>query len=241
VAGPIPEERVSRPAACQRWQSLTFLHWRYPPEDVQRLLPRGLAVDTFDGAAWIGLTPFLLVNMRALCLPPVPWLSTFPETNLRTYVRDETGTDGLWFFSLDVSRLATVLGARSVFWVPYHWAAMSVEEGGTVRYRSQRRGPSRPSPGHRITVRPTTPLPPESRPPLIDFLTGRWRSFTRIAGRLAVVPVEHPPWPLYDADVSELDQDLVSAAGLPPAEGAPLAHFSPGVDVRLGYPRPASG
>ncbi|MDQ3946245.1 MAG: DUF2071 domain-containing protein [Actinomycetota bacterium] len=239
MAGPIPEERVSRPALCQRWQSLTFLHWRYPPEEIQRLLPPGLVVDTFDGAAWLGLTPFLLVRMRPLCLPPVPRLSTFPETNLRTYVRDEAGTDGLWFFSLDVSSLATVLGARSFFWVPYHWATMSVEEAGFVRYRSRRRGLSGPSPGHQITVRPATPVLPESHPPLVDFLTGRWRAFTRIAGRLAVVPVEHQPWPLYDAEVDELDEDVVAAAGLTPSEAAPFTHFSPGVDVRLGFPRPS--
>ena len=239
MAGPIPEERVSRPAACQRWESLTFLHWRYPPEEIQRLLPPGLVVDTFDGAAWLGLTPFLLVNMRPLCLPPLPRLSTFPETNLRTYVRDETGTDGLWFLSLDVSSVTTVVGGRSFFWVPYHWATMSVEDTGTVRYRSRRRGPTGPSPGHRITVRPAGALPPERRSPLVDFLTGRWRAFSRIAGRLAVAPVEHQPWPLYDAEVEELDEDLVAAAGLSAPHGEPLVHFSPGVDVRLGFPRPA--
>ena len=239
MAGPTPEERVARPAACQRWQSLTFLHWHYPPEEIQRLLPPGLVVDTFEGAAWLGLTPFLLVNMRPLCLPPVPWLSTFPETNLRTYVRDEAGTDGVWFFSLEVASLATLLGARSFFWGPYHWATMSVEETGTVRYRSRRRGPSGPTPGHDITVRAAAPRPMESCSPLVDFLTGRWRAFTRIAGRLAVVPVEHERWPLWDAEVEELDEDLVAAAGLPPPEAAPLAHFSPGVDVRLGFPRPS--
>ncbi|MEW6471486.1 MAG: DUF2071 domain-containing protein [Actinomycetota bacterium] len=235
--GPHPEERVSRPAACQRWQSLSFLHWRYRPDDVQRLLPDGLVVDTFDGDAWVGLTPFLLVDMRPLCLPPVPWLSTFPETNLRTYVRDENGIDGLWFLSLDVASAATVFGGRSAFWVPYHWATMSVDEMGPVRYRSRRRGPLGSSPGHDITVRAGSPVPQEDRPLLVDFLTGRWRTFTRIAGRLAVVPVEHQAWPLYNAEVSALQEDLVCASGLPAPKTAPLAHFSPGVDVRLGFPR----
>jgi uncharacterized protein len=223
---------------CQRWQSLTFLHWAYDPADIERLLPPGLTVDTCDDVAWVGLTPFLLVNFRPLCLPPVPVLSTFPETNLRTYVRDASGTDGLWFFSLDVSSLATVLGARSLYWVPYHWATMTVEEGpGTaVHYRSRRRGPRGPSPGHRVVVRPTGPVPEEGCSPLVDFLTGRWRAFTRIAGRLTTVPVEHPPWPLFDAEVDMLEEDFLSTAGLPVPEHGPLVHFSPGVDVRLGLP-----
>lgn len=235
MAGRYPEERVALPMACQRWQSLTFLHWRYGPADVQRLLPRGLSVDMYDGAAWVGLTPFVMVGFRPMCLPAVPVVSTFPETNVRTYVRDENGRDGLWFFSLDVSRLATALGARGSLWVPYHWAAMSVDEGPVVRYRSQRRSAGSPNPGHDIAVRPGSAVGGD-RSPLVDFLTGRWRAFTRVAGRLVTIPVQHEPWPLFDADALECDQDLIEAAGLPSPQEEPLVHFSPGVNVRLGFP-----
>jgi hypothetical protein len=31
--------------------------------------------------------------------------------------------------------------------------------------------------------------------------------------------------------------DLVAAAGLPAPEGDPIVHWSPGVDVLIGYPR----
>ena len=221
--------------ACQRWQSLSFLHWRYDPAEVQRLLPSGLSVDTYDGAAWVGLTPFVLVGFRPLCLPAVPVLSTFPETNVRTYVRHGNGRDGLWFLSLDVSRLATALGARGALWVPYHWASMSVDEGPVVRYRSQRRSAGAPRASHDIAVRPGAAIG-EDRSPLVDFLTGRWRAFTRVAGRLVTVPVEHEPWPLFDADPLECDQDLFEAAGLPSPQETPLVHFSPGVNARLGFP-----
>jgi uncharacterized protein YqjF (DUF2071 family) len=236
MSGHRPEERVSRPMACQRWQSLTFLHWPYDPADVQRLVPDGLVVDTFDGAAWVGLTPFLLADLRPPLLPAIPGWSTFPETNVRTYVRDERGVDGLWFLSLDVGRLAMAVGGRAAVWIPYHWAEMSVVEGTTVSYTSRRRTPGGHRPGHRITVRPGHALP-DRRPELVDFLTGRWRAFSRIAGRLVTTPVEHQPWPLTEADVEALEEDLLAAAGLAPPPGEPLAHFSPGVDVRLGLPR----
>ena len=235
MAGRYPEERVALPMACQRWQSLSFLHWPYDPAEVERLLPEGLSVDTHDGAAWVGLTPFVLVGFRVLCLPAVPVVSTFPETNVRTYVRADNGRDGLWFLSLDVSRLAAALGARGALWAPYHWASMSVEEGPVVRYRSRRRTGRTPLPGHDIVVRSGPPLGAD-RTPLVDFLTGRWRAFTRIAGRLVTVPVEHEPWPLFDADVLECHEDLVEAVGLPAPREAPVAHFSPGVNVRLGLP-----
>jgi uncharacterized protein len=241
MAGRWPEERVSRPVLCQRWQSLSFLHWAYEPEVVQRLLPPGLEVDTYQGKAWVGLTPFLLVDFRILCLPAVPGLSTFPETNVRTYVRNAAGTDGLWFFSLDVAQLPTAALARTFYWVPYHWAGMRVDEKIPVTYSSHRRGAVGPRPSHHIVVRPTVSLGEDQTAGLIDFLTGRWRAFTRIATRLAMVPVEHQPWPLFDAELEHLEEDLLVANGLPRPEGAPLVHFSPGVDVRLGLPRDGGG
>jgi uncharacterized protein YqjF (DUF2071 family) len=33
---------------------------------------------------------------------------------------------------------------------------------------------------------------------------------------------------------------MLTDAGLPPPEGQPLVHWSPGVDVRMGAPRPAA-
>jgi uncharacterized protein YqjF (DUF2071 family) len=235
VAGAFPEERVHWPVAHQRWRKLTFLHWPYDPAQVQRLLPAELEVHTHDGIAWVGLTPFLLSDFRLPGLPAVPGLSTFPETNVRTYVLDRNGLDGLWFFSLDADELATVLAARAVLRVPYQWAAMRVEAGSTVTYRSRRR--SSPAAGHHIAVAPGAPLAAEQLAERDHFLTGRWRAFTKIAGCMVTVPVEHQPWPLWSVRVDRLDQDLLTAAGLPVPQGEPLAHYSPGVDVRLGPPR----
>lgn len=235
VAGANPEERVTWPIVYQRWRALTFLHWAYDPAHVQRLLPAGLDVHTHDGVAWVGLTPFLLCDFRPPGLPAIPGLSSFPETNVRTYVVDRAGLDGLWFLSLDVSGLATVLGARAALWLPYHWAAMTVETGSTVTYRSRRRWP--PTARHNIVVEPGSPLPADEVHARDHFLTGRWRAFSSIAGRLVNVPVEHQAWPLWSVQVHQLHEDLLVAAGLPAPEGQPVAHYSPGVDVRFGPPR----
>jgi uncharacterized protein YqjF (DUF2071 family) len=45
---------IVRAAMVHWWDELTFLHWRFAVEDVQRLLPRGLEVEPFDGAARVG-------------------------------------------------------------------------------------------------------------------------------------------------------------------------------------------
>lgn len=233
MSGRQPEEEVRRPASRQRWEAVTFLHWPYAPQRLRPILPRGLEVDTWDGMAWVSLTPFLMVDFRLGPLPPVPRLSTFPETNLRTYVRGP-GLDGLWFLSLEADSVPTVIGASTLYGVPYRCAEMAVEQGETVRYRSRRRDRARV--GHDISVRVGQPCPAPSA--LDHWLTGRWRAYTTIGHRLAKVPVQHPPWPLWDADILTLEQSLLAAAGLPDPDSDPLVHFSPGVDVRLGTPQP---
>ena len=123
----------------QVWRDLTFLHWRFPPDAVRPLVPPELQLDLWDGAAWIGLVPFAIEELTHPRVPPVPWLSHFLETNVRTYVVDAEGRRGVWFFSLDAARLAAVLGARAAYALPYFWARMSlVREGTTLRYRDRK-------------------------------------------------------------------------------------------------------
>src|SRR3954452_23595738 len=129
----------------QSWNCLTFLHWRYQPEVIRPLVPPELELDTFDGAAWIGLTPFLLTGLRPPLLPPVPWISQFPEMNVRTYVRGPDGERGIWFFSLEADRVLAVLGARLSYRLPYRWARMRVRPlPAKIEYTSERHfGPGR--------------------------------------------------------------------------------------------------
>ncbi|MEV4582099.1 DUF2071 domain-containing protein [Nonomuraea jabiensis] len=230
-----PSPRVTWPAMYHQWSQMTFIHWRYPPSRVQALLPDHLTVETFDGTAWVGLTPFLMRGVRVPGVPALPWLSTFPETNLRTYVRDARGRTGIWFLSLDVGRVPAALVGRGGYGLPYYWSDMSVDaENGHIRYRCRRRYPG-PS-GARCDVEMETgvPLTASERDELAHFLTARYRLFTVVAGRPAAAQVEHPPWPLHHAHLTGLDQDLVQAAGLPAPEGNPVLHASPGVPVRVG-------
>jgi hypothetical protein len=111
----------------QSWSHISFLHWRYPADDIQRLLPCGLEVELFDSDAWLGVTPFLVEHFRLRLLPPIPWLSRFPETNVRTYVKGPNGEPGIWFFSLEASPRLAVIGGRSLYGLPYRRANMSVE------------------------------------------------------------------------------------------------------------------
>ena len=238
-----PSPRVARPVMYHHWNWITFLHWRYPPAAVQRLLPPGLTAETSGGTAWVGLTPFLMEGVRAPVVPAVPWLSRFGEVNVRTYVHDDHGRSGIWFFSLDAARLPAVLAARAGYRLPYFWSGIDVRvTSGRVGYRCRRRYPAG---GARLDaeVQIGPPLAEAGRDELAHFLTARYRLFTVIAGRLAAAEAEHPPWPLHRAEVLHLNQDLVPRAGLPAPAGDPLAHASPGVPVRIGmwHRQPVSG
>jgi uncharacterized protein YqjF (DUF2071 family) len=225
----LPPDPVAKATSTQGWETLTFLHWRYPPVAVQRLLPSGLEVETFDGNAWVGMVPFIMTRVTLGPIPALPWLSTFPETNLRTYVRGPDGRAGVWFFSLDITRLAGVLAARSLFHVPYMWSAMSVaSEGDSVRYSCRRRL----SPAfHEAIVKVGQSMTAD---PLVAFLINRWRAYTVTKRGLAVVAVAHEPWPICKAEALEVRQNLSAAAGLPMPIDPPIAHFSPGVHARVG-------
>ncbi|HEX2039156.1 MAG TPA: DUF2071 domain-containing protein [Acidimicrobiales bacterium] len=237
MAGNRPEARVRIPFVLQDWRAVTFVHWRCEPEAVARLLPPGLTPDVLDGSAWVALTPFLVRRFRAPFLPPLPGVSEFPETNLRTYVRAPDGRDGLWFLSLDAGNLATVAGARVGIGAPYCWGDYSVEQGdGVVRYQGRRR--HRPNAEYRVEVQPTSP-PRADVDDLVARLVGRWRAYTRHVGRLWVVPVEHEPWPVQEAKLLRCDQSVTAAAGLPDLGPPALVHFAEGVHARLGIPAPA--
>lgn len=240
AAPPLP----GAPIMGQRWADLVFLHWRVPVADVEPLVPRGCAVDTFDGSAWVGLIPFRLLDAGPGRLPGVPWLGSFVEWNVRTYTVDGEGRRDVAFCSLDAQRLGVVLGARAVFALPYAWARMSgSREGDVLRYTSRRLWPGPRGAASTATVRLGPPLPPDDPDAgLAEFLTARYGLHTRIAGRLVHVPNTHEPWPLHRAELLGLDDGLLAAAGLPGvADRAPDSVLcSPGVRTRFGAPVPAT-
>jgi uncharacterized protein len=226
---------VRAPVMLHQWRRLTFLHWRYPADVVQDLLPEGLRVQTFDGDAWVGLVPFLMRGVRAPGTPPAPWLSAFPETNVRTYVEARDGGAGIWFLSLDAARLPAVLAARATYGLPYYWSSMRVDLGGRyLTYRSRRRWPAPAGARADADIAAGPPIPERELGPLDHFLTARYRLYSVVAGRLVAADAEHPPWPLHRGRVVYLAQDVVRAQGLPDPGGEPLVHASPGVRVRIG-------
>src|SRR5687768_3804379 len=132
------------PIMHQNWGKLLFLHFSVPVSVLRPMIPRSLEIDTYDGGAWVSITPFTMWGIRPAMLPAIPVLSDSHELNFRTYVHAE-GVPGVWFFSLDASNAVAVLAARLGFHLPYYQAEMRLDESGdSISFASRRtddRGP----------------------------------------------------------------------------------------------------
>ncbi|MFW5468576.1 YqjF family protein [Knoellia sp. CPCC 206435] len=229
---------TGRVMMTQRWRDLTFLHWAVDPALVASRMPPGVRPDTLDGVTYVGLIPFRMVGAGVGRGPAVPWLGSFLETNVRLYSVDDTGRRGIVFLSLDADRAAVVVGARAAFGLPYRWARMRHRVEGSVHtYDARLRRRGQPVSSH-VAIR--TGAVRESTE-LDHFLSARWGLHVRYAGRTLYVPNRHEVWPVHDAEVLALDDQLMASVGLPDLAGRTPDHvgFSPGVRTEFGFPTDA--
>jgi uncharacterized protein len=217
---PLPDEPW---AQAQTWDDLLFAHWRVDADELARLLPPELPLDTFDGAGWLGITPFQLTNLRLRGLPPLPFVSAFPELNVRTYATLD-GKPGIWFFTLDAASQLAVEGAKRTYKLPYHHARMSVERGESfVQYESARPGAAFSGryrgAGDFFHAEPGT---------LEYFLTERYCLYTADGGRLYRAEIHHPRWTLQQGEATI---DLNTMAPIALGDDEPHLLYSARQDV----------
>jgi hypothetical protein len=216
----------------QRWNDLLFAHWPVAAAAIGALLPEGLEPDTYQGSAWLGVVPFWMDRIKLRGLPSIPGARSFPELNLRTYVRDQkTGTPGVFFLSLDAGNLLAVSFARAFFSLPYYWAEMRLDQrserefafysrrrlaANQVIFKARYRG-----------LGPTRKLAESRSGTLEYFLTERYCLFTRDrTGQAMRANIHHIPWPLEEAEAEIERNDLATAAGLRLPDLPPVLHYS---------------
>jgi uncharacterized protein len=225
-----------RPWAIQmQWLDLLFLHWPVSPELVRPLIPATLTLDTFEGAAWIGVVPFRMANVRFRMAPPIPTATNFEELNVRTYVRLEDRA-GVWFTSLDAASRLAVMGARISCNLPYFHAEMSLtRHAEVIHYRSRRIHSGAPQAEFVARYWPTAPVAASATGSLDRWLTERYCLYSAgRGGRVYRLDVHHHPWPLQKAAVEIERNTMVSAAGIALPAETPTVHFASRLNV-LGW------
>jgi uncharacterized protein YqjF (DUF2071 family) len=216
----------------QTWHDLLFAHWRIDATVLRATVPPELELDLFDREAWLGVVPFHMSNVSPRGVPSLPWISAFPELNVRTYVR-VGGHAGVYFFSLDAANPVAVAVARTMFHLPYFSADMKVEErDGWIEYTSRRETHSGPAAEFVGRYRPLGEATPPAEGTLEYFLTERYCLFTVDASsRAHRVDIHHPPWPLQQAQAEISVNTMAAASGIALPSTAPLLHFSKRQDM----------
>jgi uncharacterized protein YqjF (DUF2071 family) len=170
--------------------------------------------------------------MKLRGLPALPALRRLPDLNLRTYVRDEqTGTPGVYFFSLDASSLLAVAAARTLFHLPYHWAEMHLEQRSEREFSFYSRRRFSPQPvvfkARYRGLGPTRKLAEAASGTLEYFLMERYCLFSaNRAGQPVRANLQHVAWPLEEAEAEIECNDLAASIGIRLPDQDPVLHYS---------------
>jgi hypothetical protein len=177
------------------------------------------------------------VGLRAA--PALPWLSAFPELNVRTYVR-VADRPGVYFFSLDAGRRLAVAAARALLNLPYYAAVMSVERRDVaVHYHSARRSGGA---DFNAVYEPASAPFAASMGSIEYFLTERyWLYHHDRRGRAYRLEIYHRPWSLQLAGAAITTNTMAVASRLTTNDSPPLLHFARRQDVVAWAPARLSG
>lgn len=220
----------------QRWEHLYFLHWEYPASLIQSRLPKGLYVDLYEGKSYMAIVPFSMRSLRLNYLPTFPGISNFIELNLRTYVHDDQGRPGVWFFSLEADSFFSVFIANYFFSLPYQMSKLHFQSyNNRHAYKASAKRDVQKnemvfefeSNGHEKLA---------ERGSLESFLVERYRLFTynQKSGKLLTGCIQHNPYLVSDAKVLEISTHLFKLNSMdPPAIKPCSVLYSPGTNVAV--------
>jgi len=222
---------------AQSWHDLLFAHWPVDSALLRPLLPPQLQIDTCEGQAWLGVVPFRMTGVRLRGTLALPWLSAFPELNVRTYVTCG-GKPGVWFFSLDAGNSLAVAIARAWFCLPYFRARMScAEREGWIHYQSERTHRGAPSGLLAGRYRPVGEVFSARHGTLEHFLTERYCLYTADRrGQIIRGEIHHRLWLLQEAEAEFTRNTITEASGVELPARRPLLHFAKRQDVVVWRP-----
>jgi uncharacterized protein len=226
---PLPSGRWS---LAQTWEHLLFAHWRVPESGLRALVPPDLEIERYRDDAWIGITPFRLSGLRLRGTLAAPFVSRFPELNVRTYVT-AGGKPGIFFLSLDAASRLAVAGARRMYKLPYFRArtAMSVR-GRRVAFESVRTDPGAIVRVFRARYRPTGSGYVPQPDTLEYFLTERYCLYAVEGSRVYRAEIHHPPWRIAEA-AADVEENTMVPAPLQLAREEPLLHAAEPQDALI--------
>src|ERR1700722_15876019 len=75
------------------WRDLLMLNYEVNPGILQKYVPAGTELDSFQGKTYVSVVGFRFCRTRLLGAIPIPFHTEFEEINLRFYVRRSVGSE----------------------------------------------------------------------------------------------------------------------------------------------------
>lgn len=99
------------------WRKLAFANYTIDPKLLQKYVPYGTELDTYNGNCYVSLVGFMFVNTKLLGVK-IPFHTNFEEVNLRFYVKRFDGSiwkRGVVFIKEIVPKPALTFVANTVY------------------------------------------------------------------------------------------------------------------------------
>jgi uncharacterized protein len=238
-----PEPRLPIAIAAQRWRDLVYVHWNVDPDVIRPHLPPGLVLDLLpDRRAVVSLVTFLTEGARPRLVPRVFGLS-FPEVNVRTYVRAPAHGRGVFFLSLDAASLLFAVSGRAMLGLPYHRAYVEhMRIGSAIRYRGYRLdGSAVPARHFSLAIEERSEPAVAGEPGSFEhFVHERYAMYWRGKRGLRSISIRHAPLPVVRASITDLHETLTRSAAIDVHRSFPAAYVCRSMDVAF-YPPESVG
>lgn len=195
-----------------RWSNLVLVTYTVPEALVRAVVHPALELDRWEGQTHVSLVAFDFCDTRVLFCR-VPGHVTFPEVNLRTYVR-HGDRRGVSFIREFVPRRLVAAVARAAFNEPYRATSMdsaTAVGGDRVCVTHQWRWGNRE---HTLTVVGSAAI--ESSPSdsaAYHFTEHEWGYGRTRGGRLLRYRVRHPEWSVRTVHDLTLNADFGALYG----------------------------
>ncbi|WP_165767961.1 YqjF family protein [Virgibacillus indicus] len=206
----------------QKWEHLLFMHFPVKEDLIERHLPPELELDTYDGNAWISIIPFKVRAMRMRKMPQLPYFGYFLELNVRTYVKKD-GIAGVYFFSLDASKLHAAAGGR-IATLPYYYAKMNLKKKqDEIIFSSMRKGKSEV--GFMANYHPVGDTYHPDKGSLDYWLMERYFLYSYRNGTLFRGDIHHKKWEVQRAEANVKKQTMTPFLGGNSYTAKPMLHY----------------
>ena len=180
----------------QEWNNAIFLHWQVELCELEKLVPKELEIDLFNGKPWVSLVAFTMEKIRPKNLPPFPPLSNFDEINIRTYVKSNNKT-GVYFLSIEGGTKLSCKIAKGISELPYRYSI--IERTGN-KYQSNNFEFN-----DNLNIEFSIGKYVKEKDLLDKWLTERYALFLDTKKSINVYEIHHLEWPINEINLKKLD------------------------------------